>query len=256
MRRLADYEYLTCTVTLAALWLAVNIGAWIAQRWPVKEEQRPQLERVTGTVLSILALIIGFSFSAAIGRYDLRKNYEEEEANAIDTEYRLADLLPEADAAQLRALLAQYVPLRVAYYSTTDYTELTSTRTQRATLESEMWAVVVRNARADRSPIMGQVLAGMANVLRRPGYSEAASRDRIPDGTWTLMAILAALSCALLGYGGHGRQVVAVQLAVPLFVALAFLVIASLDAQRRGVIRVNPENLLRLEEQWASQPKP
>ena len=59
--------------------------------------------------LTLLGLIIGFSFSMATSRYDLRKNYEETEANAIGTEYLRADLLPQADAARTRALLRQYL---------------------------------------------------------------------------------------------------------------------------------------------------
>ena len=54
---------------------------------------------VLAATLTLLGLIIGFSFSMAISRYDQRKNYEEAEANAIGTEYVRADLLPAADAA-------------------------------------------------------------------------------------------------------------------------------------------------------------
>ena len=50
----------------------------------------------------------------AISRYDLRKNYEEAEANAIGTEYVRAGLLPAADAAVVRALLRKYLDLRVS----------------------------------------------------------------------------------------------------------------------------------------------
>ena len=49
---------------------------------------------VQAAALTLLGLIIGFSFSMATGRYDLRKSYEEAEANAIGTEYVRADLLP------------------------------------------------------------------------------------------------------------------------------------------------------------------
>ena len=38
----------------------------------------------------------------AISRYDQRKNYEEEEANAIGTEYVRADLLPEPARTKVR----------------------------------------------------------------------------------------------------------------------------------------------------------
>lgn len=54
--------------------------------------------------LTLLGLIIGFSFSMAINRYDQRKIDEEEEADAIGTEYTRADLLPPADAVKVRAL--------------------------------------------------------------------------------------------------------------------------------------------------------
>ena len=67
--------------------------------------------------LTLLGLIIGFSFSMAISRYDQRKVYEEAEANAIGTEYVRADLLPAGDAARVRALLRDYKRLsRTAYF--------------------------------------------------------------------------------------------------------------------------------------------
>jgi hypothetical protein len=42
---------------------------------------------VRNAALTLLGLIIGFSFAMAFTRYDRRKNYEEAEANAIGTEY-------------------------------------------------------------------------------------------------------------------------------------------------------------------------
>ena len=60
---------------------------------------------ILAAALTLLRLIIGFSFSMATSRYDQRKNLEEAEANAIGTEYARAGLLPAADAAKVRALL-------------------------------------------------------------------------------------------------------------------------------------------------------
>ncbi len=75
---------------------------------------------IVAASLTLLALIIGFSFSMAIGRYDQRKNFEEAEANAIGTEYVRADLLPAADGARVRALLANYLDQRILFYETRD----------------------------------------------------------------------------------------------------------------------------------------
>ena len=72
---------------------------------------------ILAATLTLLGLIIGFSFSMATSRYDQRKNYEEAEANAIGTEYVRADLLPAADAATVRDA-AEEIPRSSAFCST------------------------------------------------------------------------------------------------------------------------------------------
>jgi hypothetical protein len=250
MSRLADYEYVLFAVSLVVLVVAVQVGVWAAARVrAMKEEEREQITQTTGVCLSILALIIGFSFSAAISRYDTRKNCEQEEANAISSEYTLVGLLPDADAAQERELLKQFVKLRIAYYETAERSELAAVRAQRAGLEEQMWPIVERDAKANQTAILREVVAGMNNVLSRPGYSQAAAMDRIPDGAWTLMAVLATFCCLLLGYSGYGQRPLVLKLVVPLFLSLSFFIIASLDAQRRGLIRVLPQNLIRVQQE-------
>src|SRR5882672_6769155 len=78
---------------------------------------RPDFSVILAASLTLLGLIIGFSFSMATARYDMRKTYEEAEANAIGTEYVRADLLGPAEASQLRGLLKQYTELRIQAYT-------------------------------------------------------------------------------------------------------------------------------------------
>jgi hypothetical protein len=84
----------------------------------LEEDIREDFGVIQTATLTLLGLIIGFTFSMAVGRYEQRKNYEEAEANAIGTEYVRADLLPGADAARVRACgdlkeisVGLYVPL-------------------------------------------------------------------------------------------------------------------------------------------------
>ena len=79
------------------------------RRRPVRQDAREDLDIVEAAILTLLALIIGFTFSMAVTRYDQRKNYEEAEANAIGTEYVRADLLPTEDAVSVRELLRRYL---------------------------------------------------------------------------------------------------------------------------------------------------
>jgi hypothetical protein len=88
VHRLVDFPLLAFIVCFAVLSLAAWIGASIIRgRRPIAEDSRAQFDTVLAATLTLLGLIIGFSFSMALGRYEQRKNYEEAEANAIGTEY-------------------------------------------------------------------------------------------------------------------------------------------------------------------------
>jgi hypothetical protein len=96
-------------------WLGTLVGRM--SREP-DERAEHDIGVVLAATLTLLGLIIGFSFSMAISRYDQRKNYEEAEANSIGTEFVRADLLPPDDAGRVRLLLKQYLDQRVLFYTT------------------------------------------------------------------------------------------------------------------------------------------
>jgi hypothetical protein len=81
------------------------------------EEERGDYGVLLAAMLTLLGLIIGFTFSMAGTRYDQRKNLEEEEANAIGTEYVRADLLPDDAAEKVRGLLRSYLDQRILFYT-------------------------------------------------------------------------------------------------------------------------------------------
>ena len=88
--------------TVLVLWLSARYGAVVGRKRPLQDGERDDFGVVQTATLTLLALIIGFTFSMATTRYDLRKTYEEAEANAIGTEYVRAGLLPPADAARVQ----------------------------------------------------------------------------------------------------------------------------------------------------------
>src|SRR5260370_38617392 len=118
------------------------------------ENVRKVLDVIVTAVLGMLGLIIGFTFSMATNRYDLRKTYEEAEANAIGTEYVRADLLPSADATRVRMLLKDYLDQRILFYEAEDEHEFESVNAHTAQLQSELWSRVQVSATAQLTPIM------------------------------------------------------------------------------------------------------
>jgi len=250
MNNLMDYPLLVLVVTFLVLWLSTGIGAWILEkRRTLQQAVREDFGVILGATLTLLGLIIGFSFSMAISRYDQRKNLEEAEANAIGTEYVPADLLPSADAAKVRALIRNYLDQRVLFYMVRDEQQLRQIHARTAQLQTELWSAVLAPAAAQPTPVVALAVSGMNDVLNSQGYTQAAWWNRIPVAAWGLMAAIAICSNWLVGYGAQDAKAERIQhLVLPLVVSISFFLIADLDSPRGGVIRVHPQNLVSLAE--------
>ncbi len=230
------------------MWLSARIGLLFRKRQPNLEEAKSQdLDLIVTVTLTLLGLIIGFSFSMAINRYDQRKIYEEAEANAIGTEYVRADLLPAAEATRVRALLKDYLDQRILFYRTRDEHELLQIDARTTQLQAELWSAIKAPDTAQQTPVLALVVSGMNDVLNSQGYTQAAWWNRIPTGAWLLMLAIAIYSNLLVGYGGHHAEAGVIRsLVLPIVLCLAFFAIADIDSPRRGTIRVQPQNLISL----------
>ncbi|MGD0446197.1 MAG: hypothetical protein ABSA39_19865 [Edaphobacter sp.] len=239
-----NYPLLIFVITFLLLWAVGWIGARKSQRRHALTDEagRSDFSTVQAATLTLLGLIIGFSFSMATGRYDLRKNYEEAEANAIGTEYVRADLLPATAAAKVKGLLRQYTDLRLQWYSANNWSDVTQINTATAEVQDQLWAAVSGPANAQPTPVTALAVAGMNDVLNSQGYTQAAWWNRIPVGAWCLMFAIALFCSWLVGYGIR-RPEPRLLMILPLVVAVSFFLIADIDSPRGGVIRVRAQNL-------------
>jgi hypothetical protein len=248
-----NFPLLVFAMSFLLLSLAAAVGDIVRSKiHPLVEEERDDFGIILSATLTLLGLLIGFSFSMAISRYDQRKNYEEAEANAIGTEYVRADLLPPGDRARVRELLRMYVDERVLFYTTRDRGRLAKINTDTAELQNELWAAVRPAATAQPTAVVALVISGMNDVLNSQGYTQAAWWNRIPLAAWALMAAIAICCNLLVGYGARRRDW-HIFLILPMAVSLAFFLISDIDSPRGGAIRVAPHNLISVSESFLAQ---
>jgi hypothetical protein len=244
---IVDFPLVLFALSFIVLWLSAFVGASIRKgRGALEKGEQEDFAIVQGAALTLLGLLIGFTFSMAISRYEQRKTYEEAEANAIGTEYFRAGLLPTADAVRVRALLTNYLDQRVSFYTTRDYRLLRQIDTNTAQLQNELWSAVQAMAGTRPTPVAALIVAGMNDVLNSQGYTQAAWWNRIPFEAWVLLAAIAVGCNLLIGYGSHRTSLLFIVL--PLAVSLSFFLIADIESPRGGMVRVRPENLLSLSQ--------
>jgi hypothetical protein len=254
MPNIMDYPILILALSLFLLCLSMRIGIFFRDRLRISlDDSHEDLTLIISAALTLLGLLIGFSFSMAITRYDLRKNYEEAEANAIGTEYVRADLLPAAAAPRVRLLLRKYLDQRVLFYRTRRAPQLRQINADTAQLQSELWSAVSPSAAAVPTSGVTLAVSGMNDVLNSQGYTQAAWWNRIPLPAWGLMFMI-AICCHIL-VGANMRRTksqTALLVILPLIVSISFFLIAEIDSPGGGIIRITPQNLVSLSQSLQS----
>ena len=91
-----------------------RLGRW--KRPKVDEDARSQIITIQGAMLGLLALLLGFTFSMAMSRFEVRKQQVLDESNAIGTTYLRAQLMPEPPRKEVSNLLRRYVEVRLQFY--------------------------------------------------------------------------------------------------------------------------------------------
>lgn len=245
MATVLDYPlFLLFPIAFLVLALATWMGGRFAARSTIVRESPEDFTVIQTATLTLLGLIIGFTFSMALNRYDQRKNLEEEEANAIGTAYLRADLVGEPSASRLRDVLKRYSAERAVNYTTRDAAMLEANNARAAKLQNDMWAIVRDGAMAQPDPLKALAVASINDVVNSQGYSQAAWWNRIPHGAWVLMGLLAICANVLVGLGAKGTSApLRLTIVFPLIISAVFFLIADIDAPRGGVIRVQPQNL-------------
>jgi hypothetical protein len=241
-----NFPLLLAVILLTLMVLATWYGDSLRKKGLVlKEDERADSGVLGGAILTLLFFIIGFTFSMAINRYDLRKNFEQAEALAIGTAYSRADLLTSADAMKVQTLLKRYLDQRILFYSTRSSGRASEITAGTVRLQAELWSTVRPAIAAIPAPLMGLLVTGMNDVVNSQRSSQAAWLNRIPVAAWVLIATISIGCCWLIGYRARRRDWLAFML-VPVAVSICLFLIADIDSPRGGVILVTPQNLSSL----------
>jgi ABC-type multidrug transport system fused ATPase/permease subunit len=218
-----------------------------------------QANAVLASMLGLLALLLAFTFSAALQRYENRSQTVVAEANAIGTTYLRAGLLPREMHDEVQALLRQYLDVRIQE-GRVDATEpeLHQSLLHRATLmEAQLWSHAVRAAEVDGRPVTsGLFIQSLNELIDTYGTRNAALNRHVPEIVLFLMFATIVMTTATLGYasGIAGHRVTLAAFVLVVLIALVVFLVIDLDRPRRGIIQVSQESMLSLQQTIGTAP--
>jgi len=238
----------------ALMLVCVELGYRLAMARRGKEADET-FSVVEGAAYSLVGLLLGFSFSLAVSHYDARRLLVVKEANAIGTTMLRSQMLPVAEAAEMRAALRDYIDARLAFaLSDRDQEAQARASARSARLQDRMWAVARTQAAHDpRSSVTLLFVTTLNETIDASGEQSAALNANIPTPVIVVLVIVILVGAVLLGYGfgKSGRHFVATVL-FSAMLAIVVAIILDLDRAQAGTIRVSLEPFRQLQAQIAS----
>lgn len=238
----------------ACMILAAETGFRAGRKSSLNVEQKADIRMVQAAILGVLGLLLGFTVSMSVVRFDSRRLLTVDEANAIGTAHLRAQLMPAPEGPEIADLLRQYVDGRVRFFAASLPSEAEAVRTSTTQLQKAIWLRVNSLVQRDNRSLPAGLLAQSLNqVFDLENSSWAAGNSHVPATVIWLNAAIAILSSVLLGYlfGLSGRrQVFAVALqAIAISAVLASIV--DLDLPKRGLIRISRQPMIDLQKALA-----
>ena len=232
--------------------LAIEAGYRIGLRNRAAEESsRAQVSTIQASMLGILALLLGFTFSLSLQRFDSRSMAVVDEANAIGTAYLRAELLPNSVRGEVKKLLRQYLDLReqAGVIALDRQEERRALTTQSGRIQNALWEYASHAAKEDANPVTtGLFIQALNELIDSFGRRDAALDRHVPELVLLLLYATFLMAGVILGYtsGIVGQRAsVASYIMVALIVLLVFIII-DLDRPRRGLITVSHKSLTEL----------
>jgi|SRR3954454_11844498 hypothetical protein len=242
------------TMLLAALIGHVAQRMMLRAARDTQAEDHSQESYLVGSMLGILALLMAFSFSMALDRYEERRHLVIREANAIGTSYLRAQLLDEPYRTRLSHLLVAYTDNRIALGSESGAT-LGRQLAINDRLLTDIWAAVVAaRDSANAHGLTTGILITFNEVIDLDAERKVARQVRVPAPVLMLLYVFLILTAAMLGYVVEQPRARLGVFVLFILLSLYGSIIADLNRPTSGNITESQEPMLMLRQSLKSQP--
>ncbi len=239
--------WLIFVLSLVSMLGAVELGRWLAAKGTPPSADT--INMLVGAVLGLLALMMSFTFSVSLSRFEARLDAVLNEANAIGTTALRARLLPPPQAATNLKLLRDYTQLRldITLKSAATVADLTTVIDRSNALQETLWQQAMAVAAKDNAMVpTGLYIQALNEMIDDQGKRLAAFRNRVPGIVIIALYGMALLAAGFTGYSGRikGQQSPNSAYVIGFLIASVILLIQDLDRPGAGLITVSQQPMI------------
>jgi hypothetical protein len=249
------------------LWLALGfavgmLGAWTVG-WRQARRATPDVApdpgiKFTDAALALLGLLLAFTFSMSLARYDERRTIVVTQSSAIGDFYTCVSLIKEPHRSRLQSLAREYTARQLDAA-----TDLRSEADLQQRLEwfqqaHRQMTALVNEAVDAGTPIAMPLTNALNSVTSTEAAALAAYRARLPLSIVALLFLGAVVPSFLMGLqqGTAARPHVSATVCFMFMVTLVTYVTLDLNQPSHGTITISQEPFRRLLASMDGSPKP
>ena len=249
---LIDHRLLALAMVAVLVVIVEIVYRWGTHWKDAPDSLRSQVSGIGAAMLGILGVLLGFTLSMAIARWDARRDVIVEESNAIGTLWLRAGLLEEPLREELRSALGDYTDTRIALGgSRGDLDALRTAQSEGEALHATIWSVVERADQPGTSPAVLSTLIAAANEFIDLHELRVASIENfLPAFLILLLPCITAAAVASLAwsFGATSERGRTPILLLTLLICAVILLIMDVNRPQRGAIGVGVATLERVQE--------
>jgi hypothetical protein len=237
---LATYATWIALGLILAMSGLMQIGWRIGKKFKDESTKPANVGAIEGAIFALLGLLIAFTFSNGISRFEDRRKLIVEEANNIGTAFLRIDLLPPEAQPEMRNLFRRYLDARLAAYRHIPDLKAAKTDLDRGTqLQQQIWSHAVTHCTGQPTPcpMLLPALNSMIDITRT---RTMLSQFHPPMIVFILLIVFSLAAALLAGYdmAGGSRSWVHI-IGFSLAMAMTVYVILDVEYPRIGFIRID-----------------
>jgi hypothetical protein len=251
-------ELVVGLVYFGLMLIASEVGFHLGRRSGIQatKDTKSQHLTVEAGILGVLGLLLGFTMSMALTRFEVRKHLVLEEAQAIGAAYLFTQLLPLDEGKEIADLLRAYTDVRIRRTDELDvYEQIRAARQESGRLQEAFWRCAIAYGQKEPNVVRaGLLLQSLKKVIQLDAARWMAFQDHVPAMVIYAIAIVGLLSVMTVGYtfGLSGLRQPFSMCMLSLAITLVLAIIVDVDRPREGLIRVSQQPLIDLQKQLRS----
>ena len=233
--------YALVTIIFLMICLAALLGNYFRKKWRIKHPEVELKGRITAAAFGILSLLMAFTFSVAMSKFETQRRLIAQEAAYINTAILRTDIYPDSTRNQLRAYFKEYIEAKIAYYDELN-NDISGQKLKSAMLTSKkIWDLVVLEMQNNQNSFRSaQMIPALNNMIDISITRDGEKISKVPMLVLWVLLIFMLIDGFVVGIEIFDKdKPLVVMTANALIMSLTLNLIIELHQPRTGLINLD-----------------